>query len=576
MPQAGQNDLAPVVEALTQATQALVSTTNQLMQFAQGFAGPAPVGGGGGGQEGGGQASLGGAGPGTGFPPQAQINVWEDDPFSEAVPTPNPRNPSPVAVDVPLNSNPRLQTAIVEPRPAPGRFNPGTPNFRYWVASEALTRGINFWGSLLPSGTTWSTSNPMRVTLVAGVDLNARYSRLRGLSFFHQIVHNIDIFSGESPDVAWHELGHAILDALRPQLFNATSTEAGAFHESFGDMSAILCALQLPSLRGRVLTETQGRLNVNSRLSRVAEQLGWGIRQLSPTAVDRDSLRNAANRFVYRRPDTLPPSAPASLLSSAEHSFSRVFTGAFLDALARMFRTTGAPSEANLLAVSRDMGQLLVDGVRTAPITPAYFSQVAAAMVQADQARNDGRYRSALTTAFVERAILSVPSALALAEARVPQPVAVQAGVMGMAAGAGSPIVYAYDDAVEDEGYRLGFGETPELPLRATSLGSETFEVHAPDESPRFAVAPAAITSVSQDILSPEDASRHFVEDLLQLRRINVGTRMGAMAELSSGDPTRYTHVLVTDSSGTRVLKRDHFDCGLCQSRVGRSRSHCT
>ncbi len=145
-----------------------------------------------------------------------------------------------------------------------------------------------------------------------------------------------------------------------------------------------------------------------------------------------------------------------------------------------------------------------------------------------------------------------------------------------MAAGAGSPIVYAYDDAVEDEGYRLGFGETPELPLRATSLGSETFEVHAPDDSPRFAVAPAAITSVPQDILSPEDASRHFVEDLLQLRRINVGTKIGAMAELSSGDPTRYTHVLVTDSSGTRILKRDHFDCGFCQSRVGRSRSHCT
>ena len=30
-PQAGQSDLAPVVEALTQATQALVTTTNQLI-----------------------------------------------------------------------------------------------------------------------------------------------------------------------------------------------------------------------------------------------------------------------------------------------------------------------------------------------------------------------------------------------------------------------------------------------------------------------------------------------------------------------------------------------------------------
>jgi len=554
IPQASQSDLAPVVEALTQATQALVSTTNQLMQFAQGFASPAP-GVTGGGREGGGQA---------------QINTWEDDPFSEAVPTPDPRNPQPITVDVPLNNNPRLQTAIVEPRSAPGRFNPGTPNFRYWVAAEALTRGINFWGSLLPSGTTWSTSNPMRVTLVAGVDLNAFFSRDRGLNFFHQVVRNLDIFSGESSDVACHELGHAILDALRPQLFNAASTEAAAFHESFGDMSAILCALQVPSLRNKVLTETQGQLNVNSRLSRLAEQLGWGIRQLSPTAVDRDSLRNAANRFVYRRPDTLPPSAPAGLLSSEVHSFSRVFTGAFLDALARMFRITGAPNEANLLAVSRDMGQLLVDGARTAPITPAYFSQVAAAMVQADQARNGGRYRSALTTAFVERAILSVPAALELANAPVPQPVAVQPGAMGMALGAaGSTIVYAYGDTAEDEGYRLGFGETPELPLRTAPLGSETFQVHAPDENPRFAVAPASFPNV-QDILSAEDASRHFVEDLFQNRRINVGTRMGAMAELSSGDPTRYTHILVTDSSGSRILKRDHFDCGLCQARVSR------
>jgi hypothetical protein len=44
--------------------------------------------------------------------------------------------------------------------------------------------------------------------------------------------------------VVCHELGHAILDALKPQLFNVASTEAGAFHEAFGDISAILCALQ--------------------------------------------------------------------------------------------------------------------------------------------------------------------------------------------------------------------------------------------------------------------------------------------------------------------------------------------
>jgi len=572
--QTSQNDLSLAVEALTHATQAL-STANQMTQLAQEFASSVPGGSAGSGQRVGGEAGLGGAGPGSRFPAQAQINAWEDDPFSEAVPTVNPRNATPIAAGIPLNNNPRLQTAIVEPRPASDRFTPGTPSFRYWVAEEALNRGINFWGPLLPFGTIWSTSNPMQVTLVAGVDLNAFYSRNRGLAFFHQVVNSLDLFSGESPDVACHELGHAILDAIRPQLFNTASTEAGAFHEAFGDMSAILCALQLGSLRSKVLTETQGQLNVNSRLSRMAEQLGWGIRQLSPTAVDRDCLRNAANRFVYRRTDTLPPSAPASVLSSEVHSFSRVFTGAFLDALARMFRTTGLPNDANLLAVSRDMGQLLVDGIRTAPITSAYFSQVAAAMVQADQARNGGRYRSALTSAFVERSILSVPAAMALATAPVPQPVALRTGPMAMAAGAGSRIAYVYDGTVDDEGYRLGFGETPELSLGSTSLGGETISFHAATENARFDVAPAAVANVSQDILSAEDAARHFIEDLFQQRRINVGTRSGVMADLSAEDPTRYTHVLVTDGSGARVLKRDHFDCGFCQPRINRSQPCC-
>ncbi len=573
--QTSQGDFSTALEALTNATQALVSTTNQLMQFAQGFTSPVPGGGAGGGQGGGSQAGLGGAGPAPGLQPQTQINTWEDDPFSEAVPTANPRNAATIAVGIQLSTNPRLQTTIGEPRPAPGLFNPGTPNFRYWVASEALARGINFWGPLLPFGTTWSTSNPMQVTLVGGVDLNAFYSRVRGLSFFQQTVNNVNISSAETPDVVCHELGHAILDALRPQLFNAASTEAGAFHEAFGDMTGILCALQLPSLRNKVLTETQGRLNVNSRLSRLAEQLGWGIRQLSPTAVDRDCLRNAANRFVYRRPDTLPSSAPAGLLSSQVHSFSRVFTGGFLDALARMFRTAGLSNEANLLAVSRDMGQLLVDGIRTAPITPAYFSQVAAAMVQADQARNGGRYRSALTSAFVERSILSVPAAMALTNAPVPQPVALQPGPMAMAANAGSRIVYAYDGAIDDEGYRLGFGETLELPVASTSLGTETISFHAATENARFDVAPAAVANVSQDVLSAEDAARHFIEDLFQQRRINVGTRSGVMADLSAEDPTRYTHVLVTEGSGARVLKRDHFNCGFCQARISRSQLRC-
>jgi hypothetical protein len=410
----------------------------------------------------------------------------------------------------------------------------------------------------------------MNVTLVAGQDLNANYSRAAGLRFYHQVVKQLDAYSCESPDVACHELGHAVLDAVRPELFNAASIEAAAFHESFGDMSSMLSALQLPSLRSKVLSETRGQLNVNSRLSRLAEQLGWAIRQLSPTAVDPDCLRNAANRFVYQPPSQLPSSAPAARLSREVHSFSRVFTGAFLDALSRMFKANGAQGEAALLATSRDMGSLLVDGVRNASITPTYFTQVAAAMVQADKARFRGRYHDALSSAFAERGILSVAALLELAHASLPQPVdAAPAPALGMVgADAGAPLSYLYDDRQHDTAHSSGFGSTPELPLVTVSVGgSISLAVHAPVQEARFNVEPdmVGIAGSGRAAAMPgaDDAALLFVNDLIRSGRVQLGGTRGMFSELVGGsDVRKHTHVLAGDGDGAgAVLKREHFDC---------------
>jgi hypothetical protein len=542
-PSPKQDEFAEALAALRQATTVLTAAANQLQQLAR--------------------SAAAGAAPAAATAPE--INTW-DDPFSEAVPSLNPPLKAPIAVAVTVNANPLLRTAIVEPELPAARYALNTEGFRYWVAAEALARGINFWDALLPVGTTWSTSNPMRVILVdAGPQLNARYVRNDGLHFYQRTVGNFDIRSCESPDVVCHELGHAILDAVRPQLFNAADAEVGAFHEAFGDVSAILCAIQLPSLRQGFIAETQGRLNVNSRLSRLAEQLGWGIRQLSPTAVDRDCLRNAANRFFYRPIDQLPPSAPANLLSSEVHSFSRVFTGAFLDVLARMFNATGQPSEANLLAVSRDLGQLIVDAVRAAPITTGYFSQVAAAMIQADQARFAGRNRRALDGAFLERGILSVNSAMAMFQAPVPRAVAAPTDANLMV---GSPTTYAYGDDPPDESYKLGYGLTSELPTRSISIGGAmSIEVHAPTEPRRFAVQSAMVGSATETSQDADTALRIFVEGLIQRREIDLGLTTSQVGEIGTKTSETATHSLVTEG-GKQVLKRNHFDCGWCKRAV--------
>ena len=545
------SDVKEIVDALKQVTAALTTAGLDMEQVVRSAAASAP-------------------------PPAAAaavaINTW-DDPFSEASPTPSPPLAAPRQVNFVANTNPRLRTNIVDP-PLPARLYPvNTPGFRYWVAAEALARGIDFWGGLMPFGTTWSTSNPMRVILVeATPDLNARYIRSSGLHFYKRDVANRTVYSGESPDVVRHELGHAVLDALRPQFFNVADAETSAFHESFGDMSAILCALQDETMRRTVIAESQGHLNVNSRLSRLAEQLGWAIRQISPAAVDRDSLRNAANRFFYRRIDTLPPSAPANLLSSESHSFSRVFTGAFLDVLARMFSAAGPADPATLLAVSRDLGQIIVDAVLAAPITTGYFSQVAAAMIQADQARFGGRNRSALTSSFIERGILSINSAVTMANAPVPAPVALTPAVddvwsddtFAAARHAGTQTIYSYDRAVVDDGFRMGYGATPDLPRKPVSIGGAlTIEVHAPMEQRRFEVASAMTGSQQDSTLDADTAIRLFVEGLIQRREVDLGSawQVGTTGTKVSGGAT---HTLVTQD-GKQVLKRNHFECGFCK-----------
>jgi hypothetical protein len=187
--------------------------------------------------------------------PKGVINGWEDDPGAGTQPSGGQvvQRPVPALRDQPF------PTRIVNPSSAPEAkpHPPGTAEFRYWAAAEALRRGSDFWGALVP-GTSWEVGAILPVDLDFGVDLNAFYDR-QGLKFFHGSAAGRTVFSGESPDIVCHELGHALLDSFKPQLFDAASIEVAAFHESFGDMSAILSALQLSSVREGVLAGNRRR-----------------------------------------------------------------------------------------------------------------------------------------------------------------------------------------------------------------------------------------------------------------------------------------------------------------------------
>lgn len=470
-------------------------------------------------------------------PAKSNISAWEDDPGSGG---------GPITVPAPTLSTPPLAISIEGPAVPPGMYPIGSSRFRYWAAGEALRRAADFWTAIVPSGTAWHTGKTLPIHLDRGEDMNAYYDR-QGLSFFHATAHSQTVYSGESPDVVCHELGHAVLDALRPDLWDSASDEIAAFHESFGDMSALLSTLQVTSLRVQVVNQTGGRLYRSTRLSRLAEQLGAAIRSIRPDAVDPDCLRNAVNSFFYHDPLTLPPSGPAGTLSSEPHSFSRVFTGGFFEALAGMAlvaEPTG-PTPDGLLQVSQEAGRLLVDAAAAASLVPDFYSQVAAGMVAADASRFHGKYGDTIKSAFVRRGILSLEGAAALSTAHpagsaLPTRVAL-AGVSAGSAAAAPP------GRVALSGTKFG-------------LGVGALLVHAASEPKRFLVMPAALGPGPLTAPTHDEAAEGYVADLFRRGRVEIG---------SHGDPrarvvhplSQKTHQVVKEPQGL-ALVRVKFDCG--------------
>jgi hypothetical protein len=463
--------------------------------------------------------------------PASTVMAWEDDP---GAPDEAPAR-TPDVRPVPALGG-TLAIAIKGRTPAPKPYAQKTTEFRYWTAADALSRGIQFWSRMLPAGARWFTGAKLPVTLDAGEDLNAYYDR-RGLSFFHRTVRGQMLFSGESPDVVCHELGHAVLDAIRPELWDTVTAEAAAFHESFGDVSALLCNLQLATLRREVLAETSGHLYQSSRLSRLAEQLGWGIRQVAPDQADRDCLRNAVNRFFYRDPNTLPPSGPASSLSSEPHSFSRVFTGAFFQGFAGL--VPDSPGEADLLAASEEAAKLLVRAVIDSPIVPDYYSQIAAHVVSG---ATRTQARDAFRAAFVRHGVLSLQAAVALEPAPAPR------RGRGVAPMAPQPV-----RELLIPGARFGLS----LPIR----------VQAPTEVKRYSVTPAAPDTGSLRAPSVDTAVTAFIEDLFRRGRVEMGSSAAARSAIRHPF-TRRTHVLI-EREAELTLERRCFDCGFDHAASG-------
>lgn len=228
-----------------------------------------------------------------------------------------------------------------------------------------LCFGINYFNSKLNLNK-WALVKRLNVDPAAGIQANAYYDRSNLKFFYFKNRAGKDVYTALSSDIASHELGHALLDAIRPEFFSTASAEIWAFHESFGDVVSILVSLKHPAVVKVLMQETGGDLRKTNIISSVAEEFGGALGMIG-------GLRNANNSFNYVKPENLPKNAPNDQLSSECHSFSRVMTGTFYDLLVELTAIYGG-GEAGLGKATDILFDTYLDACRTAPNASNFFN----------------------------------------------------------------------------------------------------------------------------------------------------------------------------------------------------------
>jgi hypothetical protein len=160
----------------------------------------------------------------------------------------------------------------------------------------------------------------------AGYDENAFYDRGTGaLHFFYcEGPDGKPVFTCLSHDVVTHELGHAILDGLKPGYNAVASAETAGFHEYFGDAIAMMASLRNRQIAALVVKDAPEKLSPRNVVSAIASEFGAAIRGIP----GEEYLRGAWNNVTMRDMRG----------TYEEHDWSEILTGIYYQLLQFLYR----------------------------------------------------------------------------------------------------------------------------------------------------------------------------------------------------------------------------------------------
>lgn len=294
-----------------------------------------------------------------------------------------------------------------------GGFALGTKQSRSANVYTTITNVLNYHRQVVPNFINgWALPPFLRILPEAGVDLNAFYDR-KSLQFFFYGRHEIGgtLYTADSADIVAHELGHAILDAYRPEAFSAASLEVWAMHEAFADWTAVTNILSHDEAIQHILTQTGGNLRLPNLATNLAEHVGKAIHILTgDTNRDPNCLRSAINTFNYVDPGALPEKAPYNQLAGECHSFGRLFLGVFYDILVEIYEgelTKSQDPAKALKDATAGVAQRVGLAMQNAPMNVKFSESVGKTLLWLENTRFGNTYYDKINAILSARKIIS-------------------------------------------------------------------------------------------------------------------------------------------------------------------------
>lgn len=360
------------------------------------------------------------------LPPEANdrvlVIVYPQDPF---VGEPEVRTMSVLDIrDGLINSRVKVQDGMGHPIATPDEDG----NYLYWSDTPQFNQVNSFYYTTFTlrmferyarRALPWSFASP-RIVLDphVGDQANAFYNEQDRLLGFQTFEIDGRIFStAHSADIISHETAHAVLDGIRDLHNESFGLGPTSFHESFGDMAAMLVALHDDSLVRRLLEWTNNDLRRKNFVASVAEELTDVLKRADVPKLRSQTvyLRNAINALIQVPFDDIPyiPEFPEFQLGRQSHNYSRLFSGAFYDILAGMFERLKQSIPAHIAIYrARDMlGYILMTAIELGPVGEFDFRDMAQAFIMADTVLYKGENRGVMFEVFESRGLLNIEKA---------------------------------------------------------------------------------------------------------------------------------------------------------------------